>query len=112
MGDYDEAEKYLQESNNLYASAGDKSDQLRTTYPDLAKLYLKTGQIGKAQELVNIIDKNVTETMGKFIIPHTDMLRAMLFREQKKWDQSMQLFEKSLQEYKSLNAKMECGQVR
>jgi tetratricopeptide (TPR) repeat protein len=32
------------------------------------------------------------------------MLRAMLFREQKKWDQSIQLFEKSLQSYKSLNA--------
>jgi len=104
MGDYDEAEKYLQESNNAYGSAGDTSDQLRTTYPSLAKLYLKTGQIEKAQELINIIDKNVTETMGKFIIPHTNMLKAMLLREQKKWDQSIELFEKSLQGYRSLNA--------
>jgi tetratricopeptide (TPR) repeat protein len=104
MGDYDEAEKYLQESDNLYKSAGDTSDQLRTTYPSLAKLYLKTGQMEKAQELIDIIHRNVTETMGKFIIPDSDMLKAMLFREQKKWDQSIELFEKSLQSYRSLNA--------
>jgi tetratricopeptide (TPR) repeat protein len=30
-------------------------------------------------------------------------LKAMLFREQKDWDQSIQHFEKSLQGYKSLN---------
>ena len=32
------------------------------------------------------------------------MLKAMLFREQKDWEQSIQHFEKSLEEYKSLNA--------
>ena len=32
------------------------------------------------------------------------MLKAMLFREQKNWEQSIQHFEKSLQGYKSLNA--------
>jgi tetratricopeptide (TPR) repeat protein len=104
MGDYDEAEKHLQESNNLLGSAGDTSDQLRTTYPSLAKLYLKTGQIEKAEELINMIQKNVTDKMGKFIIPHTDVLKAMLLREQKKWDQSLELFEKSLQSYRSLDA--------
>ena len=31
------------------------------------------------------------------------MLKAMLFREQKKWEQSIQHFEKSLQGYKALN---------
>jgi tetratricopeptide (TPR) repeat protein len=32
------------------------------------------------------------------------MLKGMLFREQKNWEQSVQHFEKSLQGYKSLNA--------
>jgi tetratricopeptide (TPR) repeat protein len=32
------------------------------------------------------------------------MLEAMLFREQKNWEQSTQHFEKSLQGYKALNA--------
>ena len=32
------------------------------------------------------------------------MLKAMLFREQKNWEQSIQHFEKSLQECKFLNA--------
>jgi tetratricopeptide (TPR) repeat protein len=35
---------------------------------------------------------------------YTEMLKAMLFREQKNWEQSIQHFEKSLQECKSLNA--------
>ncbi len=104
MGDYDQAEKYLQESNKLYESAGDTSDQLRSTYPSLAKLYLKTGHVEKAQELIDLIQKSVTETMGKLILPYTEMLRAMLFREQEEWDQSIQCFEKSLQGYKSLDA--------
>jgi tetratricopeptide (TPR) repeat protein len=104
MGDYAEAEKYLQESNGIYENAGETYSQLSETYPDLAKLYLKTGQIEKAQELIDKIHKNATEAMGKFIIPYASMLKAMLFREQKKWDQSIQYFEKSLQGYKSLNA--------
>jgi len=32
------------------------------------------------------------------------MLKAMLFREQKNWEQSLRFFEKSLQGYRSLNA--------
>jgi tetratricopeptide (TPR) repeat protein len=36
------------------------------------------------------------------------MLKAMLFREQKNWEQSVQHFEKSLQGYKSLNAQKWC----
>jgi tetratricopeptide (TPR) repeat protein len=104
MGDYDEAERYLQESNNLYESAGDTSDQLRAVYPSLAKLYMKKGRIERAQELIDMIHKNVTESMGKFFVPYADVLKAMLFREQKKWDESIQLFEKSLQRYRSLNA--------
>ena len=32
------------------------------------------------------------------------MLKAMLFREQKKWGQSVEHFEKSLQEHKSMNS--------
>jgi tetratricopeptide (TPR) repeat protein len=42
--------------------------------------------------------------MGKFFTAYADVLQAMLFRGQKKWDQSIQCFEKSLQGYKSLNA--------
>jgi tetratricopeptide (TPR) repeat protein len=104
MGDYAEAEKYLQESSNIYESAGETASQIQESYPDLAKLYLKTGEIEKAQELTEKIHEKSTKAMGKFITPYADMLKAMVFREQKKWDQSIQCFEKSLQGYKSLNA--------
>jgi len=104
MGDYAEAEKYLQESSNIYESAGETASQLGEAYPDLVKLYLKTGEMEKAQELTEKIHENATKAMSKLLTPYADMLKAMLFREQKKWDQSIQCFEKSLQGYKSLNA--------
>jgi tetratricopeptide (TPR) repeat protein len=104
IGDYAEAEKYLQESNKIYEGAGETTGQTQETYPDFVKLYLKTREIEKAQEFVGKIRQNAKESMGKFIIPYVDMLEAMLFREQKKWNQSIQLFEKSLRGYRSLNA--------
>jgi tetratricopeptide (TPR) repeat protein len=104
MGDYAEAEKYLQESSNIYASAGDTASQAQEAYPELAKLYMNTGEMEKAQELIEKIHANATKAMGKFFTAYADVLQAMLFRGQKKWDQSIQCFEKSLQGYKSLNA--------
>lgn len=104
MGDYAEAEKYLQESSNIYESAGDTADQLQEIYPVLVKLHLKKGEMEKAQELIEKIHANSTKATGKFFTAYADMLQAMLLREQKKWDQSIQCFEKSLQGYKSLNA--------
>ncbi len=104
MGDYVEAEKYLKESNDIYESAGEKTSQLQDTYPELVKLYLETGKIEKARELIEKIQEKATWAMGKFIIPYADMLKAMLLREQKEWDRSILFFEKSLQGYRSLNA--------
>jgi len=34
-----------------------------------------------------------------------DVLRAMLFRAQKKWEESVELFEKGLQEFEDLDAR-------
>jgi tetratricopeptide (TPR) repeat protein len=104
MGEYAEAERHLQESNNVNKSAEDTTAQLLSIYPDLVKLYLKTGQMEKAEELIDTIHKNATETMNKFIVPYADMLKAALFRKQKKWDQAIHYFEKGLQGYSSLNA--------
>jgi tetratricopeptide (TPR) repeat protein len=104
MEDYAEAEKYLNESNSIWEKAGDTSGQLLDLFPALSKLYLRKGEIEKARELIEKTSEHAAKTKNRLHISHADMLKAMLFREQKNWEQSVQHFEKSLQGYKSLNA--------
>ena len=104
MEDYVEAEKYFNESNSIYENAEDTDSQLTWTFPALARLYLKEGEIEKAKELIEKTYEHATKTKNRLVIPYADMLKGMLFREQKNWEQSVQHFEKSLQGYKSLNA--------
>jgi tetratricopeptide (TPR) repeat protein len=104
MEDYTEAEKYLNESSSVWEKAGDTSGQLDELFPTLSKLYLKKGEIEKAQKLIEKTSEHAAKTKNRILIPYADMLKAMLFREQKNWEQSVQHFEKSLQGYKSLNA--------
>jgi adenylate cyclase len=102
MEDYVKAEKYLEESRSTWEKAGAGSWFIEV-FPALSRLYLKKGEIEKAKELIERTHKSATETRNKLVIFYAEMLKAMIFREQKNWDQSIQLFEKSLQGYKSLN---------
>ena len=104
MEDYTEAEKYLNESNEIWEKAGDTSGQLLELFPALSKLYLKKGEIEKAKELIEKTSEHATKTRNRLLISYADMLKGMLFREQKDWEESQQHFEISLHGYKSLNA--------
>jgi tetratricopeptide (TPR) repeat protein len=104
MEDYAEAEKYFKECNSVNENAGDTSSQLSEAFPALSRLYLKKGEIEKAKELIEKTYEHVTKTRIGLDVAYAEMLKAMLFREQKDWEQSIEHFEKSLQEYKSINA--------
>jgi tetratricopeptide (TPR) repeat protein len=104
MEDYTEAEKCLNESKSIWEKAGDTSGQLVELFPTFSKLYLKRGEIEKARELIEKTSEHASKTKNRLLISYADMLKAMLFREEKSWEQSVQHFEKSLQGYKSLNA--------
>ncbi|NIO36421.1 hypothetical protein GTO27_01815, partial [Candidatus Bathyarchaeota archaeon] len=108
MGDYVEAEKYLNESNSVSEKTGDTLRQLTEAFPALSRLYLKKGEIRKAKELIEKIYEYAARTRNRLAIANTDALKAMFFRSEKKWEQSIQHFEKSLQGYKSLNAQKWC----
>jgi tetratricopeptide (TPR) repeat protein len=104
MKDYEEAEKYLNEGNSIYEKPGDTDNQMTTPLPALSRLYLEKGEIDKATELIEKICEYATRTKSELAICDAELLKAMLFRKQKNWEQSIQHFEKSLQEAKSLNA--------
>jgi tetratricopeptide (TPR) repeat protein/KaiC/GvpD/RAD55 family RecA-like ATPase len=104
MEDYAEAEKYLEESKSVYEKAAETSTLFTDVFPALSKLYLKKGETEKAKELIEKVYEHATRTKNRLVLPYVEMLKAMLLREQKKWGQSIEHFEKGLQGYKSLNA--------
>jgi tetratricopeptide (TPR) repeat protein/tRNA A-37 threonylcarbamoyl transferase component Bud32 len=104
MGDYVEAEKYFKESNSTWEKAKDASGQFIELFPALSKLYLEKSEIEKAKELIEKTYEYATSTKNRILTLYVELLKGMLFREQKNWEQSIQHFEKSLQGFKSLNA--------
>ena len=71
----------------------------------LTSAYIELGEIGKAEKQINIHEKLALETEDKQLVATIDTLRAMALRAQKKLDESIKLFEKSLQEWEALEVR-------
>ncbi|MGD8505409.1 MAG: tetratricopeptide repeat protein [Candidatus Bathyarchaeota archaeon] len=104
MEDFAEAEKYLKESDNICEKAGETEFQRNWVFPALSKLYLRKGEVEKAKELIQSTYEFATRANSRSAIPCAQMLKGMLFRELREWEQSEQHFEKGLQGYRSINA--------
>jgi len=63
------------------------------------------GEIDKARTLINDLRKFAHEKQNKQLIADADAIRAMLLCAERKWNESIELFEKSLQEYEALGAR-------
>jgi tetratricopeptide (TPR) repeat protein len=103
MEEDSEAEKYLNESNSVYEKAGNIAWLVSIALPPLAKLHLRKGETEKAKDLTERIYEYAAKEKFKEVIPTAEMLKGMVSREQKNWEESIQHFEKSLQECKSMN---------
>jgi len=67
-------------------------------------LYLKEGEIEKAKELIERTFEFGIKTNSGLIISNAEKLRGILFKQQKRWEESIQRFENSLQKYISMEA--------
>jgi KaiC/GvpD/RAD55 family RecA-like ATPase len=65
---------------------------------------VELGEIEKAQNLLEVLRKFALETEDKWFNANEMALRAMLLRAQKKYGQSIELFEKTLREWESIKA--------
>jgi predicted ATPase/KaiC/GvpD/RAD55 family RecA-like ATPase len=70
----------------------------------LAWTYIELGELEKAKDLIDRQQKFARETGDKFVDAGEKTLRAALLRAQKKYEESIELFEKSLQEWESIKA--------
>jgi len=93
---FEEAYKMVERTGNRWAPV------FYSQFLILASVEL--GEIEKAQNLLEILRKFALETEEKFLNANEMALRAMLLRAQKKYDESVELFEKTLKEWKSIKA--------
>jgi tetratricopeptide (TPR) repeat protein len=67
---------------------------------------IELGELDKAKNTLDILQKFVLEVWKrKLPIAFVNALRAKLLRTQKKWEESIEYFEKSIQEFEALDAR-------
>jgi tetratricopeptide (TPR) repeat protein/tRNA A-37 threonylcarbamoyl transferase component Bud32 len=104
MENFAQAERYLDEANSIFERAGDKTGQLCEVYPTLSRIYLTRGEVGRARELIEKAYEYAVKTESKSDIADGEMLKGLLFREDKNWEQAIVHFENGLQRYESMDA--------
>jgi len=103
-GEYIKAKECFDKVSEIYEKTGQESYRIYY-YQWIAMNCIELGEIDEARTLLDDMRKFAHEKQDKQLIANEDATRAMLFRAQKQWDESIELFEKSLQEYEALGAR-------
>ena len=103
-GEYVKARELLEKACEVSEKAGAKYD-LTFISPWRISTYIELGETEKANDLVDSLQKFAFEKEDKGLIATADALRARLLGAQKKWEKSIELFEKSIQENEALNVR-------
>jgi tetratricopeptide (TPR) repeat protein len=103
-GEYAKAKEFCEKMYDVFEKHGAKSMQMAVSNLVVSE-YIELGEIEKAQKLIDDLCKYALEVENKNLIATADLMRAMLFRAQKKWEESIEHFEKSLQEFEALGAR-------
>lgn len=102
--DFTQAEKFLDESRKAWEDADDSDGLILDLFPVLSKLYLKKGELEKAEEMIEKTSEHATKAGKKMLVAYTDLLKGIFYRERRDWSKSAEHFERSFSEYNSLRA--------
>jgi len=103
-GEYAKAREFFEKWYDVVGKAGAKFGQMWSSV-FVVFAYAELGEIEKAKNLVDNLRKFAFEVEDNWLIASADNAGAMVFRAQKKWKESIELFEKALQEYEALNTR-------
>jgi tetratricopeptide (TPR) repeat protein len=103
-GEHAKARESLEKACEICEKAGAKNHQMWVSR-FLIQTYIELGENEKADKLIDNVQKFALEVKDKELTASADSLKAMLFRTQKKWEDSLELFEKSIQEFDALDAR-------
>jgi predicted ATPase/tRNA A-37 threonylcarbamoyl transferase component Bud32 len=104
-GEYALAKESFEEAVKACKKAGDKADAILTSI-DLVPTLVELSEFEEAQNLIGSLQKLAQETEEKALIGLEKALRAMLLRAQKKWEESIELFENAVNELEAINLRM------
>jgi predicted ATPase/KaiC/GvpD/RAD55 family RecA-like ATPase len=103
-GEYVKAKECFDRMLEIQEKWGQKYYQI-SWYQWIARNCVELGEIDKARTLLDEMHKFAHEKQDKQLIASENATRAMLLRVEKKWNESIELFEKSLQENEALGAR-------
>jgi tetratricopeptide (TPR) repeat protein len=103
-GEYVQAKEYFEKMLQVEKETGKTLEQISDSQW-VAMNYIALGEIDKARTLINDLGKFAHEKENKQLIADADAAKARLLSAEKKWNKSIELFEKSLQEYEVLGAR-------
>jgi predicted ATPase len=100
-GEYAKAEEFFEKMYEVFEKHGAKAHQIGWS-PFVITEYIYIGEFKKAHDLIDELHKYALEKENRDLIATADVLTATMFRAQKKWEESIKHFEKSLQELEAL----------
>ena len=105
-GEYAKAVEWFEKLSALMQRAGAEKDLLVFRMASwLISAYVELGETEKAENQIDILHKTALDAADEELTVTLNTLEAMVLRAQKKWDESIKLFEKSLQEWEALDAR-------
>jgi tetratricopeptide (TPR) repeat protein len=101
--EYAKARESFERALKLNEEAGNKTMQMYSSQ-FLVWAYIELGEIERAQKLLEGLQRFALETDDKYSDINVKILRAMLLCAQKKYEESIELFESTLREWESIKA--------
>jgi len=105
-GEYVKAAEWFEKLCAHLEKAGAEKDLLvlrRASW--VISAYIELGEIDRAENQIDTLRKTALETADEELTAITNTLKAIVLRAQKRWDESIKLFEKSLQEWEALDVR-------
>jgi tetratricopeptide (TPR) repeat protein len=101
--EYATAKKWFEEGIDILIKSGSRPED-DSAYSFLVLTYIELGEIGKAQNLIDGMHNLALQTGEKWLNNKEMILKAGLLRAQRKWDESIELFQEALEEARSKKA--------
>jgi tetratricopeptide (TPR) repeat protein len=103
-GEYSEARALYEKAYEVCEKAGAKSLQMWMSTP-VIWTSIELGELEKANNLLDKLYEFASKVKDRELIAWADARKGMMFRTQKKWEDSIQHFEKSIRELEALGAR-------
>jgi len=105
-GEYAKAAEWFERlSAHLEKAGAEKILLTNWSAPWMTSACIELGEIEKANNQIDDLRKFALDTVDEELIVTANTLKAMVLRAQTKWDESIKLFEKSLQEWEALDVR-------